>query len=1756
MGKKGKLKSPQAPTTPTSQNAYSVAATPYLSPLTPPTSINATHMAIPTSLHSLTAVYSPGMEINAEKLEAFLNSVDQEVAMDRKNAVLTASIQDYSIFFRGVPIATLKSSLKADDAIGWITRLRERLEEINRSRITHFSSSEIELAVKHKTIVQFWSHFDRKYMTKVADGAYVIRSYIDHVTAVAPAVKARYEVEVATKKDEKTNVLSFAMYDDIKYHFGEPFMERYLEDDYHKTNPCKKCPKAILEFLELKDNLGLGNFEFHKLMMAAENKKSHQQKTLDNQNTNTKTGKQGENNAERQAPTEEKLLKKQNIIHLYMNRRLQPGSCIACGEKHNLKDCNKAPPRHREEGELFQKLCQDKAKFEKMKQISLEYENSRKEKNNATQAKKNNNANAVTSTTFTNEDVEESNDPNAHGGFTNALTTSNVEIVLPASNDNVVDSSTLAFLNSENVVRHPKFQFGLMKSGNGLDICKFSFDEGTQLADKSIDGIISKPHVDELKLDEKIYPASCIFKNYWVDIDHETKTFVETQIILKFKEKIDPVTFNVKLLVAHRVPEKNKDNTVYLGEWFKERNNIVTSLVEDFAHINTNYFQPLADNVSFANNVSTEPQQPEPEIEFRNSTIEDAKQFAQFNEEIPLTEGPDINFTKTYDPTEDTANDYSGSEEDKYYIDYERLEGLTPPEFIGPLSRKAQQMYDQVIISVDWSRVPEFDHEDLKIGLRKYFRIYPDRYRYAYPVSCKIPSTRKPGASIGKLDPAVSNQKVREKIRTFLQDPFMFQVVEGELKPTALLSRAIHIFSKKERCVGNYTKANQCAQSLWYIIDTVEKIVHDLMDDMHKEDEDDSDIKDIPNYEKDWKIPYISAMDLRDCFFQFENYDPNDLWLIALDLVVYRPLRIQLGCLDSPMKINRRLTEIFAKLVRLRRYFDDFIWSNRSYFRHKRMLFAILDISWATGLFWKPQSFRLFRSRLEGIVGCTVGLFANGIIAYYKNPRKIMDLFAFESPKTYGEVSFIVHFSRVCSSNIPNFAALIYPIAALLKGKDPKKKVLDKIPLEPELWTPHLQQCFQKLKDTINKQIVNELFDPNQITAIHSDSSSEFYGCVVTQFKPEDLGKPYDQIQFRIIGFDSGKFDDRLKHEHIRFKELYAVFEGVKAFEHLIRGSRGPLISYVDHAPLLKLNKMETASVQTHMKIVRIALYLSELNIVFIHLPGNFNLIADRISRTPNLAVTDSHQVTTLEGPIILSEKEIVSYVNNSTTSEFKITNLEEVEDKLGKNIFQKVKDHTNVNVKPEKAEFLENGLWYRRDMNSGYAQIIVPEVTEVTTHLLWHAHYRKVGHASALHTQSYLERYFYWSTLRKDVEKLVKDCLLCAMVKSRNFRFPLGRIPRAMEIFAEIVFDFAEMVESIEGMKYILIILDLFSQHVEIYATVDETAATTAECLLKYGSTYLDPEVLHSDRGPHFKNEVMQRLSKSKHQFQRFSMPEVPFSNGIIENMVGQVKNKIILFLAEFRVVRSRWVRYIPAIKTCLNNTPIPSLGNRSPNEIVFRYPNRSPVPYVWHEEKKNFEVLSYTAEVQAVIKQMRENFTAIHQTFEEIRFPKKAKVENLFNLPLEVGQPVLIAVESPSNLQLRWTKLGIITQVISNWIYSVKDIVNGTTTEYHVARLKPYASKDYESNLDDFELMFYQSLVDLNIVSIDEFRIHNGRLQCKVTTGTPSQAPKWMNVSEIIFKIPKYFQRLLNSELCADPEVHTKLEKALKDPRTKLSI
>jgi hypothetical protein len=218
--------------------------------------------------------------------------------------------------------------------------------------------------------------------------------------------------------------------------------------------------------------------------------------------------------------------------------------------------------------------------------------------------------------------------------------------------------------------------------------------------------------------------------------------------------------------------------------------------------------------------------------------------------------------------------------------------------------------------------------------------------------------------------------------------------------------------------------------------------------------------------------------------------------------------------------------------------------------------------------------------------------------------------------------------------------------------------------------------------------------------------------------------------------------------------------------------------------------------------------------------------------------------------------------------------------------------------------------------------------------------HNAVVGHHGVERTVAALRNLDYdWPHMRNQVKTFLRQCACCQKQSLRNFKVQTspfttgGKYP-----FESIAFDHAgPFAEDADGNKYALVVMDLFSRFIDVYATRSNDAPTTVTHLIKHFARYATPAHIHTDKGPAMKSEIMQELVKQLDAHHTISTPDSHQESSPVERSIKEINRWVRdLVYEKHKGDTTRWASLLPYAMRIHNATKIESLGY-SPARIIF---------------------------------------------------------------------------------------------------------------------------------------------------------------------------------------------------------------------------
>lgn len=278
-------------------------------------------------------------------------------------------------------------------------------------------------------------------------------------------------------------------------------------------------------------------------------------------------------------------------------------------------------------------------------------------------------------------------------------------------------------------------------------------------------------------------------------------------------------------------------------------------------------------------------------------------------------------------------------------------------------------------------------------------------------------------------------------------------------------------------------------------------------------------------------------------------------------------------------------------------------------------------------------------------------------------------------------------------------------------------------------------------------------------------------------------------------------------------------------------------------------------------------------------------------------------------------------------------------------------------------------------------------------------------GHFGVRKTLLKIKQRFIWKNMFKMVKEFVSKCDLCQRNKLvKHTKEPLKITDTPSQSFSTLVIDTVGPLRPTNNFRYILTMQCELTKYVvacpiETKEAKSIAKALTENVILRYGLF----NVLKSDRGTEFTNELMKEICKLLRIEQRFSTPYHHETLGTVERN-HRVLNEYFLSFVE----NNSWDEWVPYYVFAYNITPHVDT-EYSPFELVFgKLPGLPGDEVINHPKVYNFE--NYANELKARMKYSLENARRLLESVKENREIESRKKTN--NIELTIGDLVLIKV------------------------------------------------------------------------------------------------------------------------------------------------
>jgi len=620
---------------------------------------------------------------------------------------------------------------------------------------------------------------------------------------------------------------------------------------------------------------------------------------------------------------------------------------------------------------------------------------------------------------------------------------------------------------------------------------------------------------------------------------------------------------------------------------------------------------------------------------------------------------------------------------------------------------------------------------------------------------------------------------------------------------------------------------------------------------------------------------YYTAIDLRSAYNQLrmdEASIPMTAFKTKWGLFEYTVLSF--GLCNAPASFQALMTDIFRAYLDqwMVLFIDDLLAWDQDLEEHAKHVEIILQTLRKHRLYIKESKCEWFKPEVE-FLGHRVS--REGVKV---DEKKITAVTAWPAPGNVAELRSFLGMAGYYRHFVRRFAHSAAPLTDLLK-KD-----------RPWTWGPIEEEGFEELKHKLTTAPVLAFPDPTKPFTVTCDASSRAIGAVLSQ----DQGKGSQPI-----AYFSRKLSSSEQNYAAWEREMLALIEALRHWRHYLRGAVRNQ-AYTDHKSLTYFASQRTLS---HRQARWMGI-LQEYNVYIDYLPGKSNLVADALSRRPDLltAVTTVHTL----GDFLATLKSSYGNDDESTT------------------ILKAVQDGTSPGYT------LKDGLILRSE-NEQQLLYIPPSAASLRKQLLAEHHDSALaGHLGQDKTLACLSRNFWWPTMRQDVRDYIRTCPCCQVNKSRNR--PPGGLLQPLPIpevkWESTSMDFiTKLPTTADGCDAIMAVVERLSKMVHLIPTrTTATAPEIAELYFNYVTKLhgLQKSII-SDRDSKFTSRFWEELTKLWDTRLGRSTAYHPQTDGQTERTNRVLQEVLRAYVSERH---HDWDKRLAAAEFAINNAPSASTG------------------------------------------------------------------------------------------------------------------------------------------------------------------------------------------------------------------------------------
>ena len=655
----------------------------------------------------------------------------------------------------------------------------------------------------------------------------------------------------------------------------------------------------------------------------------------------------------------------------------------------------------------------------------------------------------------------------------------------------------------------------------------------------------------------------------------------------------------------------------------------------------------------------------------------------------------------------------------------------------------------------------------------------------------------------------------------------------------------------------------------------------------------------IPDmFKKICNAKYLSICDATKGYWQVEMDEESKKYTAFVTKNgLFEFNRMPFGIKNCPATFQRLMDKVLSGLDNVNGYQDDILIASQTFNEHLNDIKETLLRLRNAGITLNPKKCSFGQKQIK----CLGHLISDKGVE--KHPTAIEKICKVPVPKNKKELKCFLGLAGWYRQYVPNFATLTDSLFKLLSGK--KKFV----------WSKEHQSDFDRVKQEMSDQQILAHPNFNKDFILRTDASNVGVGAVLLQKGDEDK-------EF-IITCASKALTSSQRNYTVQEKELFAIIFGLTKFREYLEGYS--FILETDNKALTYLQTMRN----NNDRLMRWAAYLQQWSPNIKHIKGTDNVIADYLSRNPEI---DNEEIKVVEDYMFPP-----SCLLTLTTD----LNLKLIFESQQGDDFVSNLDFT----KNKKFKKVDNVVYYLN-------KVVIPKSLEEEIIKEFHdpSH---AGHLGIFKTYHKVKNSVWFPNMFKTVSDYVKHCDKCQRNKYDNKKKPGLMQPSAVSKPGEILYMdvLGPYTRSREGYQYVLVTVDHFTKWVEMFPMKKAASLTIGKILeqemfCRYGM----PKVLVSDNGTNLVSNIMKNLClewKIKHRTTSIYHAQ----SNLTERVNRNIKTMMRIYTENDK--HGTWADELPSFRLALNNA-IHESTHFSPAELLLNRRLRVPFDNVVNGEEE----------------------------------------------------------------------------------------------------------------------------------------------------------------------------------------------------------